>query len=191
MSKIPTQEELRSNASRALKGIQETYDWVSKDYVSRYIGSILDLRKFVQDIVNISIAIVGIVIPILLSSELGVSKNLLAISALLFSLEIIFGIFLRFSILKKETKDWPKVMEGVQAKYEQSTNDLEEIIENPNPTLYKEKAALIKERYSSLENSKKEAGVNKFLDLDSLFFGLFILSFSLFVISLSPIIFCE
>lgn len=191
MNRVPPPEEIKNIAENDLKTLKETFDWALKDHMNRYIDAVSDLRKFIEYIVTISIAIVGVIIPILLNSEVFVKKGILAGSALLFGIEILFGIYLRFLVLKKDLRSWPKAWKKVEENYGQSKTDLQRLINNPNIDSALKTYGSIEDRYTNEENSQEISRFGKFFDFDYWFFGLFILAFIFFLISLYPAIFCN
>lgn len=185
-------QKIKKTTENVLQSFIKGKEWVDKDYLNRYLSSISDLRKFFNDITTLSIAIVGLVIPILIQSNIPLDKIILFISVIFFSIEIILWIILRFYIVEKEIEKWPIEFKKVEDKFNQTITDLKELIKNPTPELSNQKWEIIEKRYSKeTANNTEKSSLNNLLDIvfniDYWLLGLFIVAFILFIISFWPL----
>lgn len=185
-------DEIKKIAEDTLHGFIEEKTWVDRDYLNRYLSSIYDIRKFFNDITTLSIAIVGLIIPILIQSQISLDKNKLFVSVIFFSVEIILWIILRFYVIKKEIEKWPVEFKKVDDKFEQTVADIRCLMNDPSLELFKQKAKLIEERYSKrVENRKNQSLINRILNIlfniDCWLIGLFVIAFILFIFSFWPV----
>lgn len=188
-----TPEEIKEITKTCLQDFTKEKEWIDKDYLSRYLSSISDLKKFFDDITTLSVAIIGIVFPILIQSKIDLDKTALIISVMFFSMEIILWIIYRFYIIKKEIEKWPIEKNKVDKKYDDTINDLKELNDNPNYKLQREITNRIKNRYSgNIIDYKKNKSLFKklcvvFLNINYWLLVLFILAFILLISSFSPL----
>lgn len=189
-------QEIKKITEDALAGFMSEKSWVDKDYLNRYLNSIVDLRKFFQDIITLSIGIVGLIIPILINSNIILNRITLFLSGVLFVVEIILGILTRFFVIKKEVKKWPIVQKDIENKFDQTVSDMQEIINNPKENLFNDKINIIKERYTKKDDIKNKESlldriylsIANIFNIDNLLLGLFIVAFVLFIVSFYPLL---
>lgn len=170
----------RQSAVNLLKVFVEEKNWAMKDYMERYLSTLLDTRKFLlHDLVSFSIAIVGIVIPILLSSNLNINRTLMFFSFSVFILYIIMGIGMRFIISRREIISWPKTWSNIEQKIDIDINEIAKAIKENNFSNINKIYSEIESRHKTNENENEKKSVfDKFLNFDYWLFGLFVLAFS-------------
>ena len=86
------------------------HKWCS-DHLENLRFLVSELYKVFDLIITISVAVIGIIIPLILNSKIVVKQNLLFISVTFFMLEILIGIYWRFYIIKKAERKWPKILQ--------------------------------------------------------------------------------
>jgi hypothetical protein len=186
-------QEIKKIAEDSLKSIQTGKERVDWDYINRYLSSIEKSRKFFDNLCALSVAIIGLIVPILISQKVILDGVFLFTSVILFSIEIILWIGLHFYIIKKEIEKWPIEKEKVDKKYEATIEDLKQLIDNPTPEILTKKQEAILHRY---ENEKHKDGNKSLLNTLKLIIlnteywilGLFLVAFFLFVLSFKPLV---
>ncbi len=183
-------DQIKTTAKEMLKSFIKDKDWAWKDFMSKSYNSVIEIRKFTADTIKLSVTIVAIVIPLLINFDVPLNRKFLGLSALFFSIEIVYGMVIRFWVSKREAEMWPVVWDSIEKTIDESIDDLLNVIQNPTQDNFDNAKIKMGQRHSTPD--KKELGKirkilkSPFLDFDYWFISIFLIAFILFIFALIP-----
>ena len=108
------------DTEHVLKSLDARFEEWLKNHGDLWTKLIFESRKFYDSVLALSVAIVGIIIPITLNSSSEINRPTLLLSALIFLVEILVGIFGRFFVIRRDIKTWPDELRKMEAGYKAS-----------------------------------------------------------------------
>lgn len=161
--------------------------WEQRLFLIKYsqdlsVQTIYQIRSLVRDLVTISVAIVGIVVPLLLSSSVTLNKRFIALAVIIFTSVIIYGILLLFSALKKDFEGIPNELDRNLDKIDKTMSEISVVINNPT----EENAKTFSQKIFKRPPNEEREGTKwrNIVNNDALFLSLFILGIILLIFSL-------
>ncbi len=110
----------QGDTEHVLKSLDARFEEWLKNHGDLWTKLIFESRKFYDSVLALSVAIVGIIIPITLNSSAEINRTTLLLSAVIFLVEILVGIFGRFFVIRKDIKTWPDELRKMEASYKAS-----------------------------------------------------------------------
>jgi len=135
------------------KTLKEQLFWLSRNGMQMSLETIESLRNLRQFIIGLSVAIIGIVFPLMLANELIKGNDFFIISLICFSYVVVYGILDLIILVIRETVDIPSVVESNLEKLMKLIKQVQDIklIENDNEAgiKYKQLRSLYTQEISS------------------------------------------
>lgn len=176
------QKEIIEKLEKEFEFIKNEKNFWIKRTMDLYLETIYQGRNLVRDVVIISTAIVGFVIPLLLNSDANFDRNLLLFSSICFFGSILYGILLLLFVLKKELKSWPKTLDEMIEKMNKNMFAIVSAMRDPSVQNYEKALDEIANRHKP--KKEEEGWRDKFINHDTEFYGLFIVALILLIISI-------
>jgi len=114
------------------KTLKEQLFWLSRNGMQISLDAIESLRNLRQFIIGLSVAIIGIVFPLMLANDLIKENDFFIISLVCFSYVVIYGIFDLIISRSRELVDIPSAVESNLKKLMKLIKEIQDIrkIEN-------------------------------------------------------------
>ncbi len=176
------QKEIIKKLEKELEFIKREKNFWIKRIMDLNLETIYQGRNLIRDVVTISVAVVGFVIPLLLNSDVNFDRNLLLISGICFLGSVLYGILLLLFVIRKELKSWPKTSDEMMGNMNKDMLIIANTIRDPSVKNYEKAFDEIAERHKPKKEDEK--WWNKFINHDAGFYGLFILALTLLMISI-------
>ena len=174
---------IKQSAEKLFLSINEEKNFFIKKSMDLHLDTIRQGRNLTRDVVSLSAIIVAFVIPLLLNTDIILSRIILLASAICFIALILYGILLLLFVVKKELDRIPKTSNEMIAKTNKDIELIAKVIHNPTETNYFNALKEIMARHSNKEE-EKEKWWEKIINHDLGFYGLFVLGLILLIISI-------
>jgi hypothetical protein len=116
------------------KDLKDQLIWLARDAVNQTSATIDRYRNLRQFIIGLSVAVIGIVFPIMIANEIFKNNNFFVISLICFSIVVIYGICNLIILTMRELIEMPIMIDSKLEKLNSIIKELQDIkqIENNN-----------------------------------------------------------
>lgn len=110
----------------AVETLRKNFEKWADDHLETLRFLVSHLYQLFNSIIAISVAIVGIIIPIILNSDYPTNTFLLRTSFIIFVAVVLFGIIWQFVKLKGAENKWPKIFTQESNNFHKSVSEIRE-----------------------------------------------------------------
>jgi hypothetical protein len=175
-------EEIIKNINEQLDFIKEESKYSHRQILTMHVDTIHQGRELTRYVITVSLAIIGIIVPLLFKSEININKNLLLASSVCLLFTVSYGIILSVYVIRKELSAWPKTQKEISEKMSKDTRLMIGAFNNPTQENYLKALEQVAQNHKPKEDTEKKW--KNYINHDTGFYGLFIIGLILLVLSI-------